>query len=108
METPFELVLGIRPKEPNFGKNYMIHFATQGTSEEVMSITRAYNIAICEVMKKAGLNPFHQVGNLNDIGYHGWETWSQATEATMRSVLPDIEVRAREVYTNLSGEQWKW
>lgn len=108
METPFKLVLGIRPKEPNFGKNFMVHFATQGDTEEVASITRAYNIAICEVMKKADLNPFHQVGNMNEIGYHGWETWSQATEATMRSLLPDIEATAHRVYTDLTGEWWKW
>ncbi|OGY62347.1 MAG: hypothetical protein A2745_02890 [Candidatus Harrisonbacteria bacterium RIFCSPHIGHO2_01_FULL_44_13] len=89
----------LRIVEPRGDKNFMIGF--EGKSQEEC---RTYNWAIESVLKKAGLNPFHQVGaspsEQHGPGYHAWEIWKKATKEDLKMLLPEIEQEARSM---LSG-----
>ncbi len=59
---------------------------------------QAYNLAIKSVLKKAGFNPFHQIGDSqHEPGYHAWEIWKKATKEDLKILLPDIEEAAQRI-----------
>lgn len=88
----------LRIVEPRGDKNFMIGFECK-TEEEC----RAYNWAIGSVLKKAGLNPFHQVGTSpfgeHEPGYHAWEIWKKATKEDLEVLLAEIEQEAKSILT---------
>lgn len=63
----------------------------------------AYNEAIKTVMKKEGLDPFHQIGadpsNLNRPVRHGWEPWKKITKEGLEALIPEIEKKAEQLTT---------
>lgn len=82
--------------EPHDDKNFMIGFEGR-TKEEC----QAYNWAIGSVLKKAGLNPFHQVGvsllGQHEPGYHAWEIWKKAAKEDLEVLLTEIEKEAQRI-----------
>jgi len=109
--------LHVQDGEPDFNTSYMIVFRTPeiedctdlGWDDSVKPedvpgiVARAYNGAIKVIMEEAGLERFHQVGQRNEPGEHGWETISMrpeidVTKAELEALFPKIKARAKEIY----------
>ncbi len=78
--------VGFHVMEPRYDKHHMVIF-TDVREGHVW----AANAACLDVLKAHGHEPFHQVGNRNEPGEHGWETWRRdTTTAEMQALLPEI------------------
>ena len=84
-------------REPVGDKNFMIIFDSGNNQDS----TYIYNIAVNKVLKAHGLDPFHQIGEENKPGVHGWEIWKKSDKETMENLLPEIQAEARKMI-----EQW--
>ncbi|MBI2552819.1 hypothetical protein HYW17_06000 [Candidatus Uhrbacteria bacterium] len=85
----------LRIVEPRGDKNFMIGFEGK-TKKECL----AYNYAIETVLKRANLDPFHQVGvssGQHEPGYHAWEIWQKATREDLETLLAEIEKEAQSM-----------
>lgn len=81
----------------------MLAFDSEGDMEvtdpnyyDTPQATWAYNNAIEEVMRAHDLRPFHQIGEHNEPGFHGWEVWVQVTQEQMEALLPEVEAKVLE------------
>lgn len=84
-------------EEPRADKNFMISF--EGTDSNQV---KAYNRAIREICDEQRMNPFHQHGSHDDVGYQAWEMWKSVDRGTLEELIPAIHKRAEANY-----REWK-
>lgn len=82
--------------KPYMDKNFMISFDARDENQN-----KVYNRAIQEVCTEHELRPFHQIGSHKEVGYQAWEMWAKVTEETLQQLLPEIHVKAEEIYKKL-------
>jgi hypothetical protein len=76
--------------------------------EKDKNLVKVYNRAINEICnEKNKLGAFHQVGNGNNPGYHGWEfLGSKPSNAEINVFFEKIHAKAKEIYLDLKDMGW--
>jgi hypothetical protein len=98
-----KIELTVNPPDPIKLGHLTITFSTGDKLNLTnLGVTSAYNTAISEVVKKRGLYILPQSGGGMKPGYHMWEVWSKTDEETLKSFLPEIHKRAKEVFKELN------
>ena len=98
----------LRPLEftllpPERDKNWMVIFDTTGDEggdvDHRNPRTWAANAACHAVLKgvRPAMNPFHQIGDQDAAGYHGWEVWRRTNRAEMEALLPLLQAEYQKL-----------
>lgn len=75
------------------GKNFMLAFEAEDKNQG-----KAYNRAIEEICTEHKLNPFHQVGSHEEIGYQAWEMWAEVNKKMLEGLISGIHLKAEEIH----------
>ena len=80
-------------EEPRVDKSFMISFDAKDKNQN-----KAYNRAIEKICLEHKLNPFHQSGSHDSVGYQAWEIFTETNREVLLNLIPEIQARAEEIH----------